>query len=348
LILGCSNEPEASVISRTEPSNTKLIICALHAFSEWNAKPLMAEAIRARWPQMNVAHLQDYGQVLAEIPDTDIFVGSTLRAPQFTAAKKLKWVHSTSAGVSQLMYPELRNSQVVVTNASGVFSVPMAEHIIGLLLALARNFPDTLRQQEKAIWSQQELWDKPQHLAELNGTVLLIVGYGSIGREVGKRAQAQGMRVWGVTRSGRGDLAHAEKIIAVAELDAVLPEADYILLCAPDTADTRTLLGEKQMARMKRGARLINVGRGSLWDEAALIRALESGTLAGAATDVAETEPLPPSSPLWRAPNLFITPHTSALSDRLWRRETALLMDLLERWFDGRELVNRVDIARGY
>jgi phosphoglycerate dehydrogenase-like enzyme len=336
------------VSSRTEPSNTKLLICVLHAFSEWNAKPVMAETIRAKWPQMKVVYLQDYDRVIAEVPDTDIFVGSTLRAPQFVAGKKLKWVHSTSAGVAQLMYPELQSSQVVVTNASGVFSVPMAEHIIGLLLALARNFPDTLRQQEKATWSQQELWDKPQHLAELNGTVLLIVGYGSIGREVGKRAQALGMRVWGVTRSGRGDLTHAEKIVAASDLDAVLPQADYILLCAPDTAETKTLIGEKELARLKRGARLINVGRGSLWDEAALIRALQSGTLAGAATDVAEIEPLPASSPLWRARNLFITPHTSALSDRLWPRETALLLDLLERWFDGRALTNRVEIARGY
>ena len=334
--------------SRTEPSSTKLLICVLHTFSEWNAKPVMAETIRAKWPQIKVVHLPDYGQVAAEIPDADIFVGSVLRAPQFATAKKLKWIHSTSAGVAQLMYPELQSSQVVVTNASGVFSVPMAEHIIGLLLAMARNFPDTLRQQEKAIWSQQELWDKPQHLAEVNGTVLHVVGYGSIGREVGKRAQALGMRVWGVTRSGRGELTHAEKIIAASELHAVLPQADYILLCAPDTAETKTLIGEKELARLKRGARLVNVGRGSLWDEAALIRALENGTLAGAATDVAETEPLPASSPLWRAPNLFITPHTSALSDRLWPRETALLMDLLERWFDGRELTNRVEIARGY
>ncbi len=334
--------------SRTEPSNTKLVICALHVFSEWNAKPLMAETIRQRWPEMKVVHLQDYGRVADEIVDTDIYVGSTLRAPQFAAAKKLKWVHSTSAGVAQLMYPELQNSEVVVTNASGVFSVPMAEHTIGLLLALARNFPDTLRQQEKAVWSQQELWDKPQHLAELNGTVLLIVGYGSIGREVAKRARALEMRVWGVTRSGRGDQTYAEKIVAAAELDAVLPVADYVLLCAPDTAETKCLIGAGEMERMKRGARLINVGRGSLWDEAALIQALETGKLAGAATDVAEMEPLPSTSPLWRVPNLFISPHTSALSDRLWHRETALLMDLLERWFDGRDLVNRVDIARGY
>lgn len=334
--------------ARTKPSNTNLLICVWSHFTQWNAKPVMPETIRQRWPEMNVVHLPDYSRLIQELPDTDIFVGSTLRAAQFADAKQLKWVHSTSAGVSQLMYPELINSGIVVTNASGIFSIPMAEHTIGLLLALARNFPDTLRQQEKAVWSQQQLWDKPQHLSELNGNVLLIVGYGSIGREVGQRAQALGMRVWGITRSGKGDLTHAEKILPISELNSALPHADYVVLSAPETSETKLLIGAPQLALMKRGARLINVGRGSTLDETALIAALESGTIAGAALDVTETEPLPASSPLWRAPNLFITPHTSAVSDRLWVRETALLMELLERWFDGRDLINRVDFTRGY
>ncbi len=333
----------------TEPANTKLVIAVWHSFfSEWNAKPVMAYTLRQRWPQMNVVHVTNVERLPAELADADIFVGSVLRPAQFAAAKKLKWIHSTSAGVGQLMYPELRNSGVIITNASGIFSIPMAEHTIGLILALARNFPDTVRQQEKAIWSQQDLWDKRQHLAEVNGTLLLIVGYGSIGREVAKRAKALGMRVWGVTRSGKGDATHAEKIVASTELHNVLPNADYLLLCAPETAETNSLIGAQQLAQMKRTARLINVGRGSLVDEAALISALESGALAGAAVDVAQAEPLPATSPLWRTSNLFITPHTSALSDRLWPRETAMLMDLLERWFDGRELFNRVDFARGY
>jgi phosphoglycerate dehydrogenase-like enzyme len=336
------------VSARAKPADTKLLICVWSHFTQWNAQPVMAETLRQRWPEMNVVHLPDYERLPVELPDADIFVGSVLRVPQLAEAKKLKWVHSTSAGVTQLTYPELRDSGILLTNASGVFSVPMAEHTIGLLLALARNFPDTLRQQEKAQWSQQELWDKPQHFTELNGNVLLIVGYGSIGKEVAKRAQAFGMRVWGVTKSGKGDLAYAEKIVAASDLNTVLPDADYMVLCAPETAETKCLIGAEQIARMKRGARLINVGRGSLLDETALIAALESGALLGAALDVAETEPLPATSPLWRAPNLFIAPHTSAVSDRLWPRETALLMELLERWFDGRELINRVDFARGY
>lgn len=219
---------------------------------------------------------------------------------------------------------------------------------MGLILALARNFPDTVRQQDRANWSQQELWDKPQHLAEVNGRVLLIVGYGSIGRELAKRAKAFDMRVWGVTRSGDADSNYSEKIFPAVRLHEALPEADYVVIAAPETAQTRHLIGAPELAKMKPGARLINVGRGSLLDEAALICALRSGALGGAAIDVAQTEPLPADSPLWKTPNLFVTPHTSALSDRLWVRQTALLVDLLERWFDGREMFNRVDLTRGY
>ena len=335
-------------MKRTQPSETKLVICVWHPFTEWRPKPAMAEAIRKRWREVRVLHLPNYDGLPKELPDTDIFVGYSLRAEQLKDAKKLKWIHSTAAGVAQLMYPELRDSGILVTNPSGIFSAPMAEHTMGLLLALARNFPDSVRHQDHAHWSQQELWDKPQHLTEINGKVLLIVGYGSIGREVAKRARAFEMRVWGVTRSGEGDRTHAEKIFTAAKLREALPEADYVLIAAPETAETRHLIGAAEIAKMKRGARLINVGRGSLLDEAALLRALESGALGGAAIDVAKLEPLPAQSPLWKAPNLLITPHTSGVSDRLWERQAGVLLELLERWFDGRELFNRVDFARGY
>src|SRR5881296_2307893 len=187
---------------------------------------------------MRVLHLQNYDRLPEELPDTDIFVGYSLRAKQLKDAKKLKWIHSTAAGVAQLMYPELRDSGIQVTNPSGIFSVPMAEHTMGLLLALARNFPDSVRQQDHAHWSQQELWDKPQHLTEINAKVLLIVGYGSIGKEVAKRAKAIDMEVWGVTRSGKGEQAHVEKIFAASQLLEGLPGADYVLICAPESAET--------------------------------------------------------------------------------------------------------------
>ena len=333
---------------RASPAQTKLVICVWHPFTEWRPKPLLAESIRARYPEMRVLHLPNYETLPQELPDTNIFVGYSLRAEQLAYARKLEWIHSTAAGVAQLMYPELRQSGITVTNASGIFSAPMAEHTMGLILAMARNFPDSVRYQDAAKWSVQELWDMPQHLAEINGSVLLVVGFGSIGRELARIASAFRMRVWGVTRSGKGDMTHAEKILPVADLNEALPQADYVVIAAPETAETKHLIGVAEMARMKRGARLINVGRGSLLDEKALISALETGALGGAAIDVAETEPLPADSPLWKAPSLFITPHTSALSDRLWKRQAALLAELLERWFDGREMLNQVDLGRGY
>src|SRR5947209_16585477 len=223
-------------MNRTNPSETKLVICEWQPFTERRPKPAMAKALRKGWPEMRVLHLPNYDHLAKEKPNTDIFVGYSLRTEQLKDAKKLKWIHSTAAGVAQLMYPELRDSGILVTNPSGIFSVPMPEHTIGLLLALARNFPDSVRGQDRSRWSQQEIWDKPQHLTELNGKVLLIVGYGSIGREVAKRAKAFDMRVWGVTQAGEGDRAHVEKIVAAAKLLEALPEADYVLIAAPETA----------------------------------------------------------------------------------------------------------------
>jgi phosphoglycerate dehydrogenase-like enzyme len=333
---------------RAAPAETKLVICVWHPFTEWRPKPLLAESIRARYPRMRVLHLPNYDTLPQELPETNIFVGYSLRAEQLIHARSLKWIHSTAAGVAQLMYPELRQSGITVTNASGIFSVPMAEHTIGLLLALARNFPDSVRCQGAAKWSVQELWDKPQHLTEVNGSVLLIVGFGSIGRELARRARAFDMRVWGVTRSGKGDMTHAEKILPVADLNEALTASDYVVLCAPETPETKHLIGAEQLRRMKRTARLVNVARGSLLDESALTDALRSGKLSGAALDVTSPEPLPADSPLWRTPNLFITPHTSAISERLWLRQTELFLKLLDEWFSGKELSNRVDFSRGY
>jgi phosphoglycerate dehydrogenase-like enzyme len=333
---------------RLAPAETKLIVCASHPFSEWSAKPMLAEAIGDRWPEMRVVYLPGYDRLPRELPDARIFVGASLRPEQFACAHELEWIHSTAAGVSQLMYPALRDSGVVVTNPSGIFSVPMAEHTMGMILALARNFPDAVRFQDRAKWAQQDLWDQPQHLTEVNGSLLLVVGFGSIGRELAKRADAFGMRVWGVTRSGKGDSAHAQRILPAARLDEALPHADYIVMAAPDTAETKHLIGAGQIALTKRGARLVNIGRGSLLDEAALVSALKCGQLGGAALDVTSVEPLPADSALWKAPNLFLTPHTSGVSDRLWQRQTELLLRLLEEWFAGKPLSNRVELSRGY
>ena len=142
---------------RTKPADTKLVICVWHPFTFWRPQPVLPETLRRRWPQMRVLHLSDYDALPQELPDTDIFVGYSLRPQQLPLAKKLKWLHSTAAGVGQLMYPELRKSGIEVTNASGVHRIPMAEHILGTLIALARRFPDCFRYQQQGRWAQQEL-----------------------------------------------------------------------------------------------------------------------------------------------------------------------------------------------
>src|SRR6266436_7710671 len=162
-------------MTRSKPAETKLVICVWHPFSEWRPKLVLVESIRERHPEMCVLHLSNYDTLPQELPDTNIFVGYSLRAEQLVHARELKWIHSTAAGVAQLMYPELRQSGITVTNASGIFSVPVAEHTVGLILAIARNFPDSVRYQDTSKWSVQDLWDKPQHLTVLNGSVPLIV-----------------------------------------------------------------------------------------------------------------------------------------------------------------------------
>ncbi|HEY1424051.1 MAG TPA: NAD(P)-dependent oxidoreductase, partial [Candidatus Acidoferrum sp.] len=191
---------------RPTPAGTKLVVCVWHPFTEWRPKPLLAESISTHYPEMRVLHLPNYDTLPQELPDTNIFVGYSLRAEQLALSRKLKWIHSTATGVAQLMYPELRASGVMVTNAGGIFSLPMVEHTMGLILAMARNFPDSVRYQDQSKWAVQDLWDKPQHISEINGSLLLIVGYGTIGRELARRARVFDMRVWGVTRSGKGDM----------------------------------------------------------------------------------------------------------------------------------------------
>jgi phosphoglycerate dehydrogenase-like enzyme len=224
----------------------------------------------------------------------------------------------------------------------------MAEHIAGMIVAMARDFPGAMRFQVQRKWAQQEIWDGRARPRELGGALALIVGFGAVGRATAKRLRAFGMRIWAVTRSGEADASIAECAFAVAKLNAALPSADYVILAAPETPETHHLIGAEQLGLMKASAILVNVARGSLVDQAALIAALEKRAIGGAALDVASPEPLPPENPLWALENVFITPHTSGISERIWQRETELLMENLERWFRGEPLQNRVDLERGY
>jgi phosphoglycerate dehydrogenase-like enzyme len=335
-------------MSPPRPADTKLVISSYHRFTLWRSPPEFAAAVQQKWPEMRVVDLPHYDLITPELPDTDVFVGLLLRADQLRQAPRLKWVHTTSAGVGQLMYPEFRNSGILLTNASGVHAPSMAEHIAGMVVAMARDFSGAMRYQARKKWAQQEIWDGSARPRELSGSVALIVGFGAVGRATAERLRGFGLRIWAVTRSGRADGSLAERIFAAADLKAALPSADYIILAAPETPETHHLIGAEQLARMKRSAILVNVARGSLVDQAALIAALENRAIGGAALDVATPEPLPPESALWSVENVFITPHTSGIGERIWQRQAELLIDNLERWFRGEPLQNRVDLARGY
>ena len=335
-------------MSRKTPAETKLVICVGHPFSLWRPPKEMGLAVKRRFPEMRVIQLPDCRELVTELPDTDIFAGFFIRPNQLPYAKQLQWIHSTAAGIGELNYPALRESGILITNASGVHGVSIAEHVLGLLLALARRFPDAFQFQSRSQWGQEQIWTTEPHLLELRDAVLLLVGFGAVGKGVAQLARAIGMRVRAVTRSGQGDTSLAEKIYAAAELDSALAEADYVVLAAPETAETKQLFSARQFAAMKPTSYFINVARGTLVDEDALIAALREHKIAGAALDVTAREPLPPESPLWHCPNLFITPHLAGASEHLWTRQTTLLIENLERWFDGRELINVVDLKRGY
>jgi len=255
-------------------------------------------------------------------------------------APGLRWVQATSAGAGEqvgaagLSLEELE--RVTVTSAAGVHARPLAEWVLLGLLAFTKELPRLLADQHAHRWGHYPV-------GELSGRTLLIVGLGQIGEEVARLAAAFGMRVIGVNRSGRTDSPDVHEVGRTSGLDAYLPEADAIVISAPLTEETRGLIDAAAIAQMKPGAILVNVGRGGVVDEPAMIEALRSGRLAGAALEVFAREPLPADSPLWDLPNVLVSPHTAGLSMREDERIVSLFVENLGRYLRGDPLQNRVD-----
>ena len=222
-----------------------------------------------------------------------------------------------------------------ITSASGVHAEPLAEFAMFGLLAFTKNLPRLLADTKERHWQHRPV-------AELVDRTLLVVGLGSIGTEVARLAKAFGMHVIAVNRSGRTDVGDVDEVRSSRFLGDLLPVADAVVLTLPLTKETKGLIDAKAISRMRSGAILIDVGRGGVVDEAALAAALEEGRLAGAALDVFAVEPLPPDSPLWRLPNVLISPHTTALSVRENERIIALFTENLRRYLAGNELISRV------
>lgn len=327
----------------------KILIVVYHPFELWQAPPWFSERLRQDFPGVEVVQRKEYGDIEGDLRDADVAVTWSLRPEQFRAARKLRWIHSPAAAVHALMIPEVVDGDVVVTNARDVHGPVVAEHAIALVLALAKRLPSAFRYQWESTWAQGQIWRESPHPREVAGATLGLVGLGSIGLETAKRAAALGMKVIAVRE--HADKPHDPcilKVFAAGLLDEILRVSDYVVLAAPLTPRTRALINRDRLLRMKPDAFLINVSRGALIDEVALIDALGQRRIGGAALDVFEREPLPPDSPLWKAANLVITPHTAALTDKLWERHYMLIAENLRRFLAGAPLLNIVDKARGY
>ncbi len=271
----------------------KLLILPYHQVSLWSAPLWFSERLRQDFLKIDVVHLSTYEEIEAQIADAEIIMGWSLRPEQFSAAGKLRWIHSPAAAVNQLMFPELIASDVILTNGRDVHGPTVAEHVIALIFALAKKLPLAMRFQGRSEWGQDEVWRSQPPPREITGATLGLVGLGSIGREVASRASDLGMRVIATReRMERPKPENVAEVFATAQLEAMLSQSDYVVLAAPLTASTRGMMDATRIAAMKADAYLINVGRGPLLDEHALLQALRDHKIAGAALDVFETEPL--------------------------------------------------------
>jgi phosphoglycerate dehydrogenase-like enzyme len=256
---------------------------------------------------------------------------------------RLRWIHSASAGVDQVATPTVRSRGITVTNSRGVFSRPIAEYVVMMLLAISHRLPQLLELQRERTW-------QPLRGTELGGRTVGILGYGSIGSEIAALLEPFGTRVLATRRrpqlgaQGRSNV----EIFGEDATERVLGESDVVVLTAPLTDDTAGMIGAAQLQAMRESAWLINIARGRLVDETALRRALESGWIAGAVLDVFNEEPLSADSPAYATPNLIVTPHTSWSSDRVVERGIELFVGNLRRYLAGDPLENVVDLEAGY
>jgi phosphoglycerate dehydrogenase-like enzyme len=301
----------------------------------------------------NMAEIEALAQVRTARPDelTDALRGAdVLLTWDFTTpalrsawagADRLRWVHTASAGVDNVLTPEVRESDVLVTNSRGVFETPIAEYVTGVVLMTAKDMLGTWQRQQRREWEHRETHSVQRRVA-------VVVGVGPIGRAVARMLAAVGLQVRGVGRSRRSGDPDFGEVAAGDELRAQVADADYVVLVAPLTEETRGMVDATVLEAMPSRAMLVNVGRGELVVEDDLVAALQAGTIAGAALDVFEREPLPVESPLWTLPQVLVSPHMSA--DTVgWRDDlAALFVENLSRWCKGEPLRNVVDKHLGY
>jgi phosphoglycerate dehydrogenase-like enzyme len=323
-----------------------VVIGVISPAPAWVMPRRHVDQLRADFPQHTFLDAWDRDTLRQLLPQAEVAFTPFVDRDVFASASRLRWVQSPAVGVGSLMFPELLASGVVLTSARGIRARSIAEHVLGMTIALARLLPATLRAQAQHRWAQAELETAAR---TLKGQCMGIVGLGAIGLEVANIAVPFGFRVSAIRRrAGQPVPAGVDAVWTPDRLDDLLGQSDVVVIAAPHTPETKRLIGRAQIDRMKPGALLVNVARGKLVDDEALIEALRAGRVGGAALDVFSQEPLDPSSPYWDLPNVIVTPHTSGAMHDYWTPLVALFAENLRRFEKGDPLLNVVDKVAGY
>lgn len=309
---------------------------------------MFVSRIRQVSGNVDVVQSKNKQDALRLVDDADVLLAGYFSPELFKAARKLKWIQAFSAGVERFLLPEVIKSRVVLTNAGGVYSIPVAEHALALILCLNRKLHTFVMNQMDRIWMSEESKMRSD-VNELMGKTVTIVGFGRIGVEIALRAKCFGMKVIGLKKNDSADKPEfVDKLVSSGKLLDVLGESDFVVLQAPLTKETKGMFGEKELRSMKKTAYLINTGRGKLVQEDKLIQALQEEWIAGAGLDTFTEEPLPTNSPLWTMKDVVITPHVGGFSPEDFERLVNVFCENLKHLLNNEELINVVDKTAGY
>ena len=288
-------------------------------------------------------------EAAAAATGAEIYIGYGIASGVAGAGKgTLRWVHSGTAGIGSSL-EHLRGTGIQLTNSAGIHAEPMADWVIAAIAYFARGLDRMVAGQRAGRWDKEVFTDSPDAVRELRDLQVGILGLGGIGNAVARRALALSMPVAGVRRRPeRGGLPGTRWVGPLTDLGRLAAESDVLVIAAPHTAQTAGAVDRGVLERLPRQALVINVSRGSLLDEQALLALLDAGKLGGAALDVFATEPLPAGHPFWSHPRVLISPHVSAVTSRFWERETALIVENIRRYLAGAPLTNVVDLEAGY
>ena len=289
-------------------------------------------------------------EVMAAVRDAEVYYGFGIPRLLFLEARQLRWVHSAAAGVGTAMYPEMIESDVVLTNSAGIHAVPIAEYVVAGVLHFLRGFDMVIDQQRRVEWNKTPFVKMDSVLREMDTVRALIIGVGGLGGAAAERLSALGARCTGVRRRvGLGPPPGFKRVVSLDDLDAELPSHDVVVLAAPQTPETAGLLTAARLDLLPPEAIVVNVARGALLDEGALAERISAGRIRGAVLDVFREEPLAAGSPLWQLRQVLVSPHISPVSPgRFWPRQLALFLDNWSRYSKGQPLRNVVNKRAGY